>query len=106
MKEPSFAGGHLFRSKKIEQAHVALCVQGVALGSPEINAVNLANVVFGGGMSSRLFQRIREEMGLAYSVYSYVSQYRNCGVLEVYAGVNPDKSRRSSGRASASAKRD
>ena len=72
MKEPSFAGGHLFRSKKIEQAHVALCVQGVALGSPEINAVNLANVVFGGGMSSRLFQRIREEMGLAYSVYSYV----------------------------------
>lgn len=91
MKEPSFAGGHLFRSKKIEQAHVALCVQGVALGSPEINAVNLANVVFGGGMSSRLFQRIREEMGLAYSVYSYVSQYRNCGVLEVYAGVSPDK---------------
>lgn len=42
-------------------------------------------------MSSRLFQRIREEMGLAYSVYSYVSQYRNCGVLEVYAGVSPDK---------------
>jgi predicted Zn-dependent peptidase len=44
--------------------------------------------VLGGGMSSRLFQRIREELGLAYSVYSYASQYKTDGVLEIYAGVN------------------
>ncbi len=88
---PIGTSSHLFQSKKIEQAHVGLCVKGVKLGDPDINALNLANVVFGGGMSSRLFQRIREELGLAYSVYSYVSQYRTCGVLEVYAGVNPEK---------------
>jgi len=44
--------------------------------------------VLGGGMSSRLFQKIREELGLCYSVYSYASSYKDSGVLEIYAGVN------------------
>ena len=52
------------------------------------DAFAIANAVLGGGMSSRLFQKIREELGLAYSVYSYASQYKTDGVLEIYAGVN------------------
>lgn len=47
------------------------------------------NYVLGGGMSSRLFQKVREQLGLAYSVYSYISAYTECGSLIVYAGVNP-----------------
>lgn len=48
------------------------------------------NNLFGGGMSSRLFQRIREEMGAAYSVYSFPSTYTNCGTFTVYAGTSPE----------------
>ena len=51
-------------------------------------AALLANIIFGGGMSSRLFQKIREELGLCYSIYSYASQYKDNGLLEIYAGVN------------------
>ena len=50
----------------------------------------LLNTILGGGMSSRLFQRIREEMGLAYSVYSYHSAYQDAGLLTVYCGTSPD----------------
>ena len=49
------------------------------------------NAVLGGGLSSRLFMRVREELGLAYSVYSYASHYEETGMLTVYAGVNPQK---------------
>jgi len=48
------------------------------------------NNLFGGGMSSRLFQRIREEMGAVYSVYSYPSTYTDCGTLSIYAGTSPE----------------
>ena len=54
----------------------------------EDSGLTIANIVFGGGMSSRLFQKIREELGLAYSVYSYTSSYKDSGVVEIYAGVN------------------
>lgn len=54
-----------------------------------LDAGNLMNYVLGGGMSSRLFQKVREQLGLAYSVYSYISAYTECGSLIVYAGVNP-----------------
>lgn len=54
-------------------------------------AVQVMNTILGGGMSSRLFKRVREELGLAYSVYSYCTHYEETGVLSVYAGVNPAK---------------
>lgn len=82
-------GGSLFRTKDIEQAHIAF-----AYGAPErdsslFDAAQVANIVLGGGMSSRLFQRVREQLGLAYTVYSYLTAYEEGGVLTVYAGVNP-----------------
>ena len=61
---------------------------GMSVKDEKIDALAIANIIFGGGMSSRLFQKIREELGLAYSVYSYGSQYKTDGVLEIYAGVN------------------
>ena len=78
----------LCKCKKIEQSHIALSMPVFSMKDNRRDALVLANYVLGGGMSSRLFQKIREEMGLCYSVYSYVSQYKDTGVCEVYAGVN------------------
>lgn len=79
----------LCREKEIEQVHLSLGYPGVAQGSDGLYALAVVNSVFGGAMSSRLFQTIREEKGLAYSVYSYPSSYQDTGVLVVYAGASP-----------------
>ena len=83
--------GSKLRVKDIEQAHIALCLPAFPIGSPMAPAARIVNIVFGGGMSSRLFQIIREKYGLAYSVYSYVSQYARLGTFEICAGVSPEK---------------
>ena len=82
-------GGSLFRGKDIEQAHIAFAFPAPARDDAYSDAVQVANIVLGGGMSSHLFQRVREQMGLAYTVYSYLTSYAEGGVLTVYAGVNP-----------------
>lgn len=76
--------------KKIEQTHIGLALKGLAMTDLRQDAFNMASTVLGGGMSSRLFQTIREENGLAYSVYSYPSYYKDTGVMEIYAGVNTE----------------
>ncbi len=78
----------LYKSKRIEQTHLGFAMPGFSMHDERCDAFSIANVVLGGGMSSRLFQKIREELGLAYSVYSYGSQYKDSGVLEIMAGVN------------------
>ena len=88
VKTEASAPLHLFKSKRIEQTHVGFALKGLSVTDKRSDALAIANVVFGGGMSSRLFQKIREELGLAYSVYSYASQYKDGGVVEIYAGVN------------------
>lgn len=79
---------NLYKSKRIEQSHIGFAMKGFSIDDPINDAFAIANTVLGGGMSSRLFQKVREELGLAYSVYSYASQYKDNGVLEIYAGVN------------------
>ncbi len=79
---------NLFRQKQIEQAHIGISFPAFSVNDERAECLNIANTVLGGGMSSRLFQKVREELGLAYSVYSYPSLYKNSGVLEIYAGVN------------------
>ena len=59
-----------------------------AVGAPEVYPISIFNSVLGGAMSSRLFQRIREESGMAYSVYSYPSYYTATGMLVIYAGTS------------------
>lgn len=76
------------REKDIEQLHLCLGYQGVAQDSPWLYPLSITNSVFGGAMSSRLFQKIREERGMAYTVYSYPSSYRDCGLMAVYAGTS------------------
>lgn len=78
----------LYRSKKIEQTHIGFAMKGLKMDDEKNDALSIANAVLGGGMSSRLFQKIREELGLCYSVYSYPSSYKFDGVIEIYAGVN------------------
>ena len=84
----NLAGKSLFRKKEIEQIHVGLAFPSVKRYDPLFDATQILNAVLGGSMSSRLFQKVREELGLAYTVYSYVSPYTETGSLIVYAGVN------------------
>ncbi len=79
---------NLLKSKRIEQTHIGFAMKGISLNDEKSDAFAIANIILGGGMSSRLFQKIREELGLAYSVYSYASGYKDNGILEIYAGVN------------------
>ena len=79
----------LTADKDTEQAHVCLGYNGRELGSDDVYAMAVFNSVLGGGMSSRLFQRIREEKAMAYSVYSAPSAYPHCGDFTVYAAVSP-----------------
>ena len=78
------------KKKDIEQVHVCLAYPGVSQDDEDLYPMSVMNNLFGGGMSSRLFQRIREEMGAVYSVYSYPSTYINCGTLTIYAGTSPE----------------
>jgi predicted Zn-dependent peptidase len=75
---------------RVEQAHLGMGVRALPRADPDRFALAVANVVLGGGMSSRLFQKIREDRGLAYSVHSYPVAYSDCGALIVYAGMSPD----------------
>jgi predicted Zn-dependent peptidase len=79
------------QSKDTEQAHVVLGCAGLDRHDERRFALGALNNVLGGGMSSRLFQQIRERRGLAYSVYSYTSQYADSGMFAVYAGCAPGK---------------
>jgi predicted Zn-dependent peptidase len=77
--------------KDTEQAHIALGTLGLSRDDPRRFAMGVLNSALGGGMSSRLFQEIRERRGLAYSVYSYTSSYADTGLFAVYAGCAPGK---------------
>lgn len=78
------------REKDIEQAHICLGFPALPIGDDRNYELSLFNSVYGGAMSSRLFQKIREESGLAYTVYSYPNAYTDCGMLSVYAATNPE----------------
>ena len=79
----------LFRNKETEQMHLALSFRGLPMGDKQVYAMAVMNTILGGGMSSRLFQKIREERGLAYSVYSGPSNYPGCGEFSIYAATSP-----------------
>jgi predicted Zn-dependent peptidase len=74
-----------------EQANVVLGMRGLSRHDPRRFAVGVLSAALGGGMSSRLFQRIREQRGLAYSVYSFTQAYADTGQFGVYAGCQPGK---------------
>ena len=86
---PNPKGDIIFINKDIEQVNLCLALPGVKQTSDQYFAQSIIGNVFGGGMSSRLFQRVREQNGMTYSIYSYLSTSVNSGLLTIYAGMNP-----------------
>ena len=83
------AGELLVLEKDIEQVNLCLALPGAAQTSDAYFAQNMISNIFGGGMSSRLFQRVREQNGMTYSIYSYLASAVNSGMFTIYAGMNP-----------------
>jgi len=82
-------GARLVLNRPTEQAHVIMGTTGLTATDPRRYVMSVLNAVLGGGMSSRLFQEVREKRGLAYSVYSFASGYSDAGYFGVYAGCAP-----------------
>jgi predicted Zn-dependent peptidase len=91
IEKPSFLGEQLQRKKDTEQAHVCIGYNGLPLGDNKNYSMIVLNNVLGGSMSSRLFQDVREQRGLAYSVFSYHSTFQDNGLLTIYAGTAPEQ---------------
>jgi len=90
---PAFAVGTAVRARPTEQANIVCGVPGLSRHDDRRFALGVLNAALGGGMSSRLFQEIREIRGLAYSVYSFATHYADTGMFGVYAGCHPDRAR-------------
>ncbi len=79
----------LLESRDSEQSHICLALRGISNQHPDRFAFDILNVILGEGMSCRLFRELREKLGLAYDVHSYISHFFDSGALTIYAGVNP-----------------
>lgn len=86
-----FTSSDVRENRDIEQLHMALAFKGVSYHSADYYALSVLSTLLGGGMSSRLFQEIREKRGLVYSIYSFVSAYQDDGQFGIYAGTDPDR---------------
>ena len=88
---PEYNSCALSKKKDIEQVHFVMAFPALKRGSAEKYDLAVLNMAFGGSMSSRLFQRIREDKGLTYSIYSSVSAYEDCGLFSIYAAMNTNQ---------------
>ena len=86
-----YQGGDFREGRDLEQVHILLGFDSVGYLDPDYYAASVLSVLFGGGMSSRLFQEVREKRGLVYSVYSFVSAYRDGGTFGIYAGTGENE---------------
>lgn len=77
--------------KALEQVHLCVGFKGLPVGHPDRYAANILSTLLGGGVSSRLFQEIREKRGLAYTIYSHLSSFLDGGILTVYAATRPQE---------------
>lgn len=87
---PNFHSGITSKRKEIEQAHISIGYPGLSIKDEKLHDLILLDSIVGGTMSSRLFQEIREDKGLAYTVFSYYSSYTSIGSFVIYAGTNPE----------------
>jgi predicted Zn-dependent peptidase len=94
---PTVTNGLHVRPKPLEQAHICVGTKGLAHNDKDRYAVFALNAILGGGVSSRLFQEVREKRGLAYSIYSSVMGFTDSGLVTVYAGVRPGAAPRAIG---------
>jgi predicted Zn-dependent peptidase len=90
--EPArYAGGEIREERDLEQLHLVLGFDGVPVHDPDFHAAAVFSTLLGGGMSSRLFQEVREKRGLVYSIYSFSGSYQDGGVFGVYAGTGENE---------------
>lgn len=87
----AYSGGEHLEDRDLEQVHLTIGFPGLGMHDPDIYASTVMSVLFGGGMSSRLFQEVRERRGLAYSIHSYCSCYSDCGLFGIYAGTGEEE---------------
>ena len=85
---PEIKSSYTEKLKETEQGHICFGYPGLSANAENIYSLVVLNNILGGSMSSRLFQEIREDKGLAYSIYSYHSSYEDTGVLAIYGGTS------------------
>jgi predicted Zn-dependent peptidase len=86
-----YVGGDFRETRKIEQVNLVVGFDGVSYDDPDYYAASVLSTLLGGGMSSRLFQEVREKRGLVYSIYSFTSSYADGGLFGIYAGTGEDE---------------
>jgi len=87
----AYVGGNIQVERDIEQLHVIFGLKSIAVTHPDFYAMQILSYILGGGMSSRLFQEVREKRGLCYSVFSFNWAFSDTGVFGIYAGTGPQK---------------
>lgn len=90
-EDATYAGGEFRENRDLEQVHVVFGFDGVRYDDPDFYAMQVLAQLLGGGMSSRLFQEIREKRGLVYAIYSFAWSYRDSGLFGIYAGTGQDE---------------
>ena len=84
----SYVGGDARQRRELEQAHLVMAFSAVPYGDPDYFAAQVFSTILGGGMSSRLFQEVREKRGLCYTIFSFAHSYLDCGMFGVYSGTS------------------
>ena len=90
-EKSSYKGGYFKKDKKLEQVNYLLGFKGISYQDKNYYKAQILSMILGGGMSSRLFQELREKKGLAYSVYSFNNCFADSGIFGIYCGTTPDK---------------
>jgi predicted Zn-dependent peptidase len=88
---PKYKGGDFRKEKKLEQVNLVMGFKGLSYLDPNYYTAQILALILGGGMSSRLFQEVRENRGLAYSIYAFNYTNSNSGLFGIYAGTTPEK---------------
>ncbi len=86
-----FLGGEKRKVKKLEQAHFTLSFEAPSYRAPDVYAAQIYGMALGGGMSSRLFQKVREENGLCYTIFAQSGAYEDTGQITIYAGTSSEE---------------
>ncbi len=93
IEEARYRGGDFREERDLEQLHLIVGFNGISVHDPDYYAHSVLSTLLGGGMSSRLFQEVREKRGLVYSIYSFAGTYHDGGLFGVYAGTGPDQAK-------------
>lgn len=90
-EEAKYIGGVVIKNKPLEQVNLVYGFKGLSYLDKDYYKAHLLSTILGGGMSSRLFQEVRENLGLAYSIYAFNYNHNDCGMFGIYSGTSPDK---------------